>query len=199
MVSQGEVFRIGSNDGAWRLVIPVIVIGADGRRLGTHALLDGGSTRHVVSSELCEDLGIKGERIRMSVTTLDRVVEGEREVADVAIQGVNGLPVMLANVIFGQIVASRGDSPPQKEDVVGLRHLEGVEFPQFAEGERVERKIGVIIGAEHAWIWTTGMCLVQSVPLAWPPLHSDTMSSQTDSDMGRRLWPRQGGTCTSMT
>ena len=138
------------------MVIPNTVVGAGEERLGTYALLDGGSTRHVVSSELCERLGIQGEKIKMSVTTLDRVVEGEREVADVTIQGTNGLQVKLGSAIFGQIIASRGDSPPRREDIAGMEYLEGVEFPQFAEGERVERKIGVIIGAEHAWIWTMG-------------------------------------------
>ena len=94
------------------MVVPVIVIGAEEKRLGTYALLDGGSTRHVVSSDLCERLGIQGEKTRMSVTTLDRVVEGEREVADIGIQGTNGLPVTLGGAIFGQIIASRGDAPP---------------------------------------------------------------------------------------
>ena len=66
MVSQGEVFRIGSDEGAWRLVVPVIVMGAEEKRLGTYALLDGGSTRHVVASDLCERLGIQGEKIKIS-------------------------------------------------------------------------------------------------------------------------------------
>ena len=37
----------------------------------TYALLDGGSTRHVISNELCKNLGIEGDEVRMSVTTLD--------------------------------------------------------------------------------------------------------------------------------
>ena len=109
------MFRIGCDEGAWRLVIPVMVVGREGQRVGTFALLDGGSTRHVVSSNLCERLGITGEKTRMSITTLDRVVESEREVADVKIQGTNGLPVTLRGAIFGQIIASPGDAPPPTE------------------------------------------------------------------------------------
>ena len=65
------MFKIGCDEGAWRLILPVYVKGKDGRRVGTHALLDGGSTRHVVSGALCKKLRIEGEKVKMSVTTLD--------------------------------------------------------------------------------------------------------------------------------
>ena len=68
------------------MIVPIYIKGGDGKRIGTHALLDGGSTRHVVSSALCKKLGVKGEKVKMSVTTLDQVLESEREVADVEVE-----------------------------------------------------------------------------------------------------------------
>ena len=56
-----------------------------GQKVGTYALLDGGSTRHVVSEKLCRRLGIGGIKTKMCVTTLDHMMEGEREVADVEV------------------------------------------------------------------------------------------------------------------
>ena len=65
--------------------------GENGRKIGTYALLDGGSTRHIISSALCKKLGIKGEKVKMSVATLDQVLESEREVADVEVESLSGL------------------------------------------------------------------------------------------------------------
>ena len=127
-----------------------------GGRIGTYALLDGGSTRHVVSEKLCESLGIAGRKTKMCVTTLDHMMESERKVADIAVEGLNGFCVNLGSAIFGRIIASEGDTPPRQSDIAGMTHLEGVEFLDFPDKAIAGGEIGVIVGAEHAWIWTTG-------------------------------------------
>ena len=110
----------------------------------------------MVSEDLCRRLGIEGTRTKMCVTTLDHVMEGERQVADVEVVGLNGFRLELGGAIFGRIIASEGDAPPRNGDVMGMEHLEGVSFREFDAGDEVEKAIGVIIGAEHAWVWTTG-------------------------------------------
>ena len=151
----GDVFRIGGNDGAWRLIVPVFVKNSKNEREKSYALLDGGSTRHVIARSLCEKLKIEGEEVRMSITTLDNKVEGVRRVADVDVEGVNGVQLTLSGAIFGDIVASGGDAPPSREDVVDMAHLNGISFPAFADGGRGV-DVGVIIGAEHAHVWMAG-------------------------------------------
>ena len=121
----------------------------------SYALLDGGSTRHVVARSICEKLGIDGEEVKMSVTTLDHKVEGVRKIADIDVEGVNGVNLTLSGAIFGDIVASGGDAPPSREDVVGMAHLDGIDFPAFIDGGRGV-DVGVIIGAEHAHVWMAG-------------------------------------------
>ena len=91
----------------------------------------------------------------MRITTLEKTVEGEREVADVLIEGTNGYNLTLNNAIFGEIIASKDDRPPRAEDVDGMEHLADVEFPSFPDGDE-GCAIGVIIGAEHARIWIGG-------------------------------------------
>ena len=120
-------------------------------------MLDGGSNRHVISSSICERLGIDGEEIRMSVTTLGSVVDGFRRVADVDIEGVNGLHVRLQKAIFGEIVAAKSDAPPTANDVVDMEHLKDIQFPAFPDGPcEGEIGIGVIISAELAGLWLNG-------------------------------------------
>ena len=157
---QHMVFRIGGEEGAWRLIVPLFVTDGKGNSVESYALLDGGSTRHVVSRDIARRLGIVGQKVRMCVTTLDHSVESEREIATVSVVGLNGLEVALTNAIFGDIIASHDDRPPRDSDIEGMDHLEGVKFPAFPggspDGGRPEVQIGVIIGAEHARLWTLG-------------------------------------------
>ena len=155
---QHMVFRIGGDEGAWRLIVPLFVTNGKGNSVESYALLDGGSTRHVVSRDIAKRLGIEGRKVRMCVTTLDHSVESEREVATVSVVGLNGVEVALTNAIFGDIIASHDDRPPKGSDIEGMDHLEGVQFPAFPSGSSDGEgpKIGVIIGAEHARLWTLG-------------------------------------------
>ena len=125
------------------------------KRVKSFALLDGGANRHVVSKDLCRKLKLKGKTMSMQITTLEKTVEGEREVADVSVEGTNGYNLTLNNAIFGEIIASKDDRPPRAEDVDGMEHLADVEFPSFPDGDD-DCAIGVIIGAEHARIWIGG-------------------------------------------
>ena len=155
------MFRIGGGEGAWRLIVPLVVKNANGKKIRTYALLDGGSTRHVVAKSICEKLGIVGEAVKMRVTTLDRVVESERLMADVDVEGVNGVALKLNGAIFGNIIAAEDDAPPKDDDIAGMDHLDGVSFPRFPPRqsggeEEEEASVGVIIGAEHAREWMTG-------------------------------------------
>ena len=85
----------------------------------------------MVSSKLCERLGIVGSEIHMSVTTLDRTTESVRQVADVNVEGTNGVRLTLGGAIFGNIIAAEGDTPPSDADVAKWPHLEGITFPRF--------------------------------------------------------------------
>ena len=137
------------------MILPLYVTNGE-ESVKTFALLDGGANRHVVSKDICRKLNLKGKTMSMRITTLEKTVEGEREVADVLIEGTNGYNLTLNNAIFGEIIASKDDRPPRAEDVEGMEHLADVEFPTFPEESEEERVIGVIIGAEQARIWMGG-------------------------------------------
>ena len=115
--------------------------------------------------DICKKLKLKGETVNMRITTLDKTVEGQREVADVSVTGTNGYNLTLNNAIFGEIIASKDDRPPCADDVEGMEHLKDVEFPAFPDGEEEETVVGVIIGAEHARVWMGGERLVGKLGL----------------------------------
>ena len=48
------------------------------RKIKTFALMDGGANRHVVSKDLCKRLKLSGRKTAMTITTLEKMVEGER-------------------------------------------------------------------------------------------------------------------------
>ena len=143
-------------------------MGENGEEIGTYALLDGGANRNVVSESICARLGIGGRDVNMKVTTLDKTVEGVRKVADVMVKGTNGFELKLSNAIFGEIIATEGDRPPKIADVEGIEHLSDIEFPAFPEENDADNQIGVIIGAEHARVWSSGERRIgdESLPVA---------------------------------
>ena len=75
-----------------------------------------------MSKDLCKKLKLCGKKMTMSITTLEKIVEGEREVADVVIEGTNGYNITLNNAFFGDIIASDEDRPPRAEDL-SLIHI----------------------------------------------------------------------------
>ena len=91
-----------------------------GERVKSFALLDGGANRHVVSKDICQKLKLKWKTMSMQITTLEKTVEGKREVADVLVEGTNGYNLTLNNAIFGEIIASKDDRPPLAKDVNGM-------------------------------------------------------------------------------
>ena len=136
------------------MILPLYITNGE-RKIKTFALMDGGANRHVVSKDLCKKLKLSGRKTTMTITTLEKMVEGEREVADVVVVGTNGYSITLNNAIFGEIIASKDDRPPRAEDTAGMEHLVDLEFPAFPDGDD-DCSIGVIIGAEHARIWIGG-------------------------------------------
>ena len=82
------------------MVLPVFVKNARGKKMRSYALLDGGSTRHVISKKLCDALEIDGEEIPLTVTTLGNTSVGMRQVADVEVEGMNGVKFTLGGAIF---------------------------------------------------------------------------------------------------
>ena len=100
--------------------------------------------------------------MRMSVTTLDRTTESVRQIADVSVEGTNGMEFILGGAIFGNIIAAEGDVPPCDADIAGFPHLRDITLPRFPPtttggvDDAGDAAIGVIIGAEHAEMWMTG-------------------------------------------
>ena len=139
------------------MILPLYVTNGD-REIKTFALLDGGANRHVVSKDISRRLKMNGKTVNMRITTLEKTVEGEREVADVSVRGTNGHELILSGAIFGDIIASGGDAPPRCEDIAKIAHLSGINFPEFpgSDGDIGDVDVGVIIGAEHAHVWMAG-------------------------------------------
>ena len=51
-------------------VIPVKILSSDGKFITTYGLLDNGSCRTMISSEVAKELDLKGQKEMVSVSTL---------------------------------------------------------------------------------------------------------------------------------
>ena len=71
-----SIFKVGGDDGAWRLILPLYVTNGE-ESVKTFALLDGGANRHVVSKDICQKLKLKGKTMSMR-----RKAHRQRSIAD---------------------------------------------------------------------------------------------------------------------
>ena len=112
------------------MVVPIKVVG-ESESLFTYALLDCGSSWCIVSDVIKRLLNIDGKPFDMRVASLDTISDGERDVADVRVEGMNGFELTLKDAIFGEIVTAGEEDIPHDSDLEGLDHCEGVRFESF--------------------------------------------------------------------
>ena len=56
------------------MVVPLYVENLEGDAVRTYALLDGGSTRHIIADSIGEKLGISGKVVNLSISSYGREV-----------------------------------------------------------------------------------------------------------------------------
>ena len=67
-------------------VIPVKILSPDGKFITTYGLLDNGSCRTMISSEVAKELGLKGQKEMVSVRTILQQEDEEFEVVEFKLQ-----------------------------------------------------------------------------------------------------------------
>lgn len=135
--------------GSLRVALPIVqvavtTVGGD-KVVTTGALLDSGSTNTFCSSRLAQELGVKGERVQLSLTTLEShgsIVDTEK--VSLRISDIEGNNMMDLPCVFtrSQLPVHTGNLP-QPEDISRWEHLSDIELPCLS----VDR-IGLLIGQD---------------------------------------------------
>ena len=118
-------------------------------------MLDWGSTRTVIHSEIVRNLNLSLEKRNTRVVTLDSIKEGERDVTTFRMGNLAGdYNFDVSKALVSDVLTLEGDKPPTKSDIDGYSHLEGVVLPELLP----DKDIGLILSADYAWGWLGGEC-----------------------------------------
>ena len=127
-------------------IVPVCVRNPDTQvETKTYALLDGGSTHSFCSSSLVQQLGLKGENVSLSLTTLEKSNSQMStlavciEVSDLC----GGDPVMVESAYVKDALPISLQNMATTEDAQQWHHLQDIEVPKVNADT-----IGLLIGQD---------------------------------------------------
>ena len=122
-------------------VIPVKILSSDGKFITTYGLLDNGSCGTMISSEVAKELGLKGQKEMVSVSTLLQQEDKEFEVVEFKLQSASGEGEEVGLVSEKFNIAAK--CLPEDIDRSSHPHLADIEIPEVQP-----RKVTVLIGKD---------------------------------------------------
>jgi hypothetical protein len=127
-------------------IVPVVVRNARSRtEVVTYALLDTGSTNSFCSLEVAQQLGVKGSKETVSLTTLAAAnVPFEANVVDLEVSELTDAATVNLNHVFvkGEL-SINSDMKVKSQDVQCWHHLNDINLPELPTG-----KVGLLIGQD---------------------------------------------------
>ena len=126
-------------------VIPVRILSSDGKSITTYGLLDNGSRGTMISSEVAKELGLKGQKEMVSVSTLLQQEDEEFEVVEFKLQSASGEGEVIT-VEEGLVSEKFNIAEKCLPEDINRRshpHLADIEIPEVQL-----RKVTVLIGKD---------------------------------------------------
>ena len=126
-------------------VIPVKISSSDGKSITTYGLLDNGSRGTTISSDVANELGLKGQKEVVSVSTLLQQEDEEFEVVEFKLQSASGEGEVIT--VEEGLVSEKFNIAekclPEDIDRRSHPHLADIEIPEVKL-----RKVTVLIGKD---------------------------------------------------
>ena len=126
-------------------VIPVRILSSDGKSITTYGLLDNGLRGTMISSEVAKELGLKGQKEMVSVSTLLQQEDEEFEVVEFKLQSASGVGEVIT--VEEGLVSEKFNIAEKclPEDIDRRSHplLADIEIPEVQL-----RKVTVLIGKD---------------------------------------------------
>ena len=111
-------------------------------------MLDSGSDRDVVSSELTKELGLENKTKTVTIQTVNSTTTATRQFVDFRIEAIDesyGADVVEA--LSGGLLTSENDIPPSRRDFSSCTNARDITFID------VDAKVEMILGIAHAESW----------------------------------------------
>ena len=140
-------------------------------RFTTLAMIDGGSTKDIVSSQLVRKLNLPTSKREMKLSTITGVTCGEQRVAKFSLEPLDGHCVInVEAAMVSEVLRSVPDKQPTNKDISVYPHLRGVYIDELPNSF-----VDVLLSIRHSWTLETGevvrgpkdMPLAKKTPFGW--------------------------------
>ena len=135
----------------YRSLVPVVVV-VGKNRVKTLAMVDGGSTKDVISSQLVHELNIPTTTREIRLSTITGETVSDFRVAKFSVESLDGtcnLDVEAAMV--SEVLRSVPDKQPTNEEIAAYPHLREVHIDVLPNSS-----VDVLLSINHAWTMETG-------------------------------------------
>ena len=135
----------------FRPLVPVVVV-VGGSRVVTLAMLDGGSTKDIISSQLVHELNIPTTKREIRLSTITGETVNDHRVANFSIKSLDGSACLdVEAALVSDILRSVTDKQPTNEEIAEYPYLREVVIDELPDSP-----VDVLLSINHAWMWETG-------------------------------------------
>ena len=141
----------GGPTGSHCLIVP-IEVETEGKRTRTYAMLDGGSTKAVVSRRLVEKLQLPTNTRLTLLHTVEGTSHKHREYTKFMVHNLSGdVHLPIDDAMVADRLTMDGDRPPKNAELNGHAYLHGVSFTELEKDD-----VDVVLSAEFGYTWLGG-------------------------------------------
>ena len=116
-------------------------------------MLDGASTKDIISSQLVRELGISTTTKEIRLSTITGETINDCELAKFSVVSLDGrCTVEVKTAIVSDVLRSVSDKQPTNKDIAGYLHLRGVVIDELPNSH-----VDVLLSIRHAWAWESGV------------------------------------------
>ena len=133
------------------MVVPVMVQ-SDKRTVVIYALLDGGATRSIMSSDLAEKLELPLKLRDTILRTAEGTSHQVRHLVNFKLLNLDGnLELEIENALVLESLSTDDERPPLNQEIEKLSHLQDVWF-----NELDDKRIYLVLAVDLLWTWLEG-------------------------------------------
>ena len=118
----------------------------------THAMLDDGATRTIISQRAADKLEAERRQQSTYLHTVEGVTHKVRDLVAIEVQSLDEkVLVSVDDALVGDFLTTEEDKPAKDWEVKGLEYMEGVHFEDIGHED-----IDLILSVDHCWTWLGG-------------------------------------------
>ena len=118
-------------------------------------MIDSGSTKDIVSSQLVRELSIPTTTREIRLSTMSGETVSDHQIAKFSLESINGQEnIEVEAAMVSDVIRSVPDKQPTNDEIAKYPHLRDVQIDELSNSS-----VDVLLSIRHAWMWETGKIL----------------------------------------